>query len=288
MAFPLAASTRHRVIALLLACHPGPTLAVTLLAGLLAVAAGAQATTTGLVVAAFLAGQLSVGWSNDWLDAARDASVGRRDKPVATGAVRRSAVGRAAAVAAVAAVPLSLALGWAAGAAHLVAVGSAWSYNLRLKRTAWSWLPFALSFGLLPAVVTLALPGTPAPPWWTVGAGALLGVGAHLVNVLPDLDDDLATGVNGLVQRLGRTAAAVLAPVVLVAATVLVAVGPPGPVSRTSEAGLAVAALSATVAAAVAAHGKGASPQARWVPLLATAVVALVDVGLLLGTGLTG
>ena len=118
--------------------------------------------------------------------------------------------------------PLSLALGWRAGLAHLVAVAAAWSYNLWLKGTVLSWLPFALAFGLLPAVVTLALDPPVAPPWWLVAAGALLGVGAHLVNVLPDLEDDRATGINGFGHRIGRRATAVLAPLVLVAATVLV------------------------------------------------------------------
>ena len=47
-------------------------------------------------------------------------------------------------------VPLSFAMGWAAGAAHLVAVASAAGYNLGLKATALSPLPYALSFGLVP------------------------------------------------------------------------------------------------------------------------------------------
>jgi len=49
-------------------------------------------------------------------------------------------------------VPLSLALGWRAGAAHIVAVGSAWHYDLWLKRTPASALPFALSYQRVPSV----------------------------------------------------------------------------------------------------------------------------------------
>ncbi len=40
-----------------------------------------------LATAAVLTGQLSIGWSNDWLDAYRDAAVRRFDKPVVSGAV---------------------------------------------------------------------------------------------------------------------------------------------------------------------------------------------------------
>ena len=31
------------------------------------------------------------------------------------------------------------------------------------------------------------LPGQPWPAWWVVTAGALLGIGAHLGDVLPDI-----------------------------------------------------------------------------------------------------
>jgi 4-hydroxybenzoate polyprenyltransferase len=277
---PLAAPRRTAVRGLALACHPGPTVAVTALAGLLATAADAPPSVVALVVAAFLPGQLSVGWSNDWVDAARDRLVARTDKPLAAGLVSRTAVGRAAAVAAVVCVPLSLALGVPAGLAHLVAVASAWSYNLWLKRTAWSWAPFALSFGLLPVVVTLALPDAHVAPWWAITAGALLGVGAHLVNVLPDLEDDRATGVRGVVHRLGRRATALAAPAVLVAATAVVAFAPPGVPGWRGWAGLVVAAVAATVAAVTAAAGRR-----RRIALVATAAVALVDVALMVSAG---
>ena len=273
-------SARGRGVALLLSCHPAPALAVTVIATLLAVAAGASAGTVGLVAVAFGAGQLSIGWSNDWVDAARDVAVGRTDKPVATGSVSRTAVGAAAVLAAAASVPLSLALGLAAGLAHLVGVASGWAYNLGLKSTAWSWLPYAVTFGLLPAVVTLALPGAPLPPSWAVAAGALLGVGAHLVNVLPDLEDDAATGVRGLPHRLGRRASSLLAPAVLTAASLLVVLGPTG-----SPRFAGWAALALVVALGCVAAGSATTSGRRRLPLLATAAVAVVDVVLLLSSG---
>ena len=66
---------------------------------------------------------------------------------------------------------LSLAAGRQAGAAHLTGVAAAWAYNLGVKRTAASWVPYALAFGLLPAFVTLGLPGRPWPPAWAMAAG---------------------------------------------------------------------------------------------------------------------
>src|SRR5688572_7324843 len=69
------------------AAHIGPALAVTVLSGLLAAAQGLGPGRGALVVAAVLAGQLSVGWSNDLLDLDRDRRAGRTDKPLASGEV---------------------------------------------------------------------------------------------------------------------------------------------------------------------------------------------------------
>ncbi|MEU8437077.1 UbiA family prenyltransferase [Streptomyces sp. NPDC029216] len=216
---------------LLRACHPLPAAAVTLFAAGLAAAAGRGPAGTALTAGAVAAGQLSVGWCNDRVDLRRDRDTGRRDKPLATGEVPAAAVTAAAFAALAVCVPLSLAAGPAAGAAHLTGVAAAWAYNLRLKGTAASWLPYALAFGLLPAFVTLGLPGSPWPPPWLTGAAALLGAGAHFANVLPDLADDLATGVRGLPQRLGARTSAALAALLVLGSAALLVLGPPGPVT---------------------------------------------------------
>jgi 4-hydroxybenzoate polyprenyltransferase len=176
-------------------------------------------------VTAILAGQLSIGWSNDSIDAARDRATERRDKPVARGAVAPRTVGIAAALALVVCVVASLALGWAAGLASIVVAASGWAYNLGLKATAFSWLPYAVAFGMLPAVATLALPAPSWPAPWAMISGALFGVSAHLGNVLPDLTDDAATGVRGFPHRLGARASAVGCTVTLVAASMVILFG---------------------------------------------------------------
>src|SRR6188472_137581 len=87
------------VRALVLSCHPLPTIAVTAISAGLAALAGLSLGRGLLLVAAVLAGQLSIGWSNDAIDAARDRASARVDKPVASGAVSSRAVGVAAAIA---------------------------------------------------------------------------------------------------------------------------------------------------------------------------------------------
>jgi 4-hydroxybenzoate polyprenyltransferase len=207
------------------ACHPEACAAVTAVAVLLGVAVGRSAGGLVLVGAAVLTGQLCIGWLNDFLDAERDAAAGRVDKPVAAGDAGRRLVGIAAAVAGVACVPLSLAVGPLPGALHLIAVGSALAYDIGVKATVASVVPYLVSFGLLPVFVVL---GHASVAWWLPTAGALLGAGAHFANVLPDLADDAATGVRGLPHRIGATGSRAVTVAVLLAAAVVLAVGPSG------------------------------------------------------------
>jgi 4-hydroxybenzoate polyprenyltransferase len=265
------------VLPLVRASHPEPTVAVTAIATALAVSTGLGWRAL-LVTAAFLTGQLSVGWSNDWIDAARDARTGRSDKPVAVGELPAARVRTAALTAAALCVPASLALGWRAGLLHLAAVAAAWAYNARLKSTLLSWAPYAFAFGAVPSIVTLAVDEPVLAPWWATAAGALLGVGAHLCNVLPDLEEDLATGVRGLPHVLGPGRSAAVAAALLLAAAVVLAVGPGRPG--------ATAAVAVVVAAAVTGAGLLRSRTAGSRDAFRAAIlVAAICVGLLVARG---
>jgi 4-hydroxybenzoate polyprenyltransferase len=268
------------------ACHPAPSVVVTALVTALAAASGRDARGCVLVALAVLTGQLSVGWSNDLVDRARDVAADRRDKPLVTGDARPRAVLVATGCALVLCVPLSLASGLLAGAAHLLGVAGGWGYNLGLKRTVASPLPYALGFGLLPAFVALGLPGHPWPPSWAVAAAVLLGLGAHIANVLPDIDADLAAGIRGLPQRMGRRAASVVAVLALVGASTVLVFGPAGRVGPAGWAGLAVTVVLAPAALWLPRAGAGSGAEDR-TAFLATLGVAAVDVVLLLLRGST-
>jgi 4-hydroxybenzoate polyprenyltransferase len=263
------------------ACHPLPAFAVTALTGLLAWSSGRGAVGCGLVVATVLSGQLFIGWYNDLLDRERDIAVGRRDKPLATGAVTATTVRNAAGAAVVVCVPLSLANGWLAGLIHLVMVGAGWAYDAGLKSTLFSAIPYAVCFGLLPAFVSYgaAPPGPPAPA--VLGAAALLGIGAHLTNAVPDLAEDAATGVSGLPHRLGARASLLAAATAFVAGVALVVAGSPTPP--------ALALGGVAVVLAVASVVTGARPSAgrpsRWPFRFALCIGAVGVVVLLLRGG---
>ncbi|WP_240640495.1 UbiA family prenyltransferase [Microbacterium sp. 10M-3C3] len=238
--------------------HPGPTLVVAALALALGLAAGLDPWRLGLLAVAVFAGQVSVGLSNDAIDAHRDAAVGRRDKPLVAGPVTPRLALAVAVGAVVVALALSAPLGVGMLGAHAVALASAWAYNAGLKNTPVSIVPFLVSFGLFPSLATLsAIPPAWAPAW-QAAAGAALGAAVHLTNVLPDLDDDRATGVRGLPHRLGVRASAVLAASGVVAGALAVLLGSSGgqpaavaPVAWVFFAG-ALAAAVATVGVVIA------------------------------------
>ena len=244
-------SKSAKIGALLRAAHIEPTIAVTVLTALLARASGLGTARLILVTAAVFAGQLVIGWSNDLLDAGRDAAVNRGDKPLATGVLKSREVVVCLGGAAVVAIGLSAALGWQSALVHLVlVVGSGEAYNLGLKATVWSWLAYFVAFGSLPAVVSLAASPPGPPKVWIVAASAALGVAAHFLNTLPDLAHDAATGIRGLPQRIGARRSQAAAAILLAAASAFIILGPAGlppPVRWTAlllAAALAVGALT--------------------------------------------
>ncbi|MFD1831394.1 UbiA family prenyltransferase [Streptomyces desertarenae] len=262
--------------ALLAAAHGGPALAVTAITGLLALRGGLPPLDAATVTAAVFTGQLTIGWGNDLRDLARDRAVGRTDKPLATGALPAGWVVRALAVAALACLALSALAGWRSALANVVLVtGAGHAYNLGLKATHWSWAPYACAFGTLPSVVALAGPDPARAPLWMTGAGAALGVGAHLLNTLPDLTDDERTGVRGLPHRIGARRSRALAAVLLPAASLCAVLGPDGAPPAWAWAALAPVAVLAALT--LAARGR--------TPFRAAVAIALLDVVLLAAAG---
>jgi 4-hydroxybenzoate polyprenyltransferase len=207
---------------LIRATHPVPAASVTLIVGALMIAQDAEPAALAWGVASTAAGQASVGWSNDYLDRRRDAAAGRREKPLVAGNLSARVVITAAVIAFVLCAALALPLGGAETAVVIVAVASAWAYNAGLKDTVLSWVPYALSFGLLPVFVWLATPDGGAPPTWIVAGASLLGVAGHFMNVLPDLERDVRAGYRGLPHRLGSRGSLLLSCLVLAAMLVVV------------------------------------------------------------------
>jgi 4-hydroxybenzoate polyprenyltransferase len=212
-----------RALGFVRATHAGPTAAVTLVITLLAWSLGWRGFSLVGILLAVLIGQCSVGWSNDAFDAPFDLRSGRRDKPTVAVGITAKALW----IAAVCALAISCVLSWTVaglvgGSFHVFALAMAWLYNSALSRTWWSWLPYELAFGAVPAFLTYGLSGE-APQLWLPVAFAIVGVSAHIANALPDVDTDRAAGVRGFVISLGVVRATRLCWLLLLIGTAVLA-----------------------------------------------------------------
>jgi len=204
------------------ASHPEPVVAVTASSVLLA-ATGPKRSVGRTVTAglAVLAGQLFTGWTNDLLDRELDRTASRKDKPLATGELRPETAKRAIAAALPVALLLSAKLGRRELKVHSMGLAAAGAYNLGLRKTRASFVPYAVAFPLVPV---FAAGRWPRP--WVFATAVQLGVAAHLAQVLPDIEFDRRQQVLGLPQRLGvgGTATGAAALLTSCAATLALAV----------------------------------------------------------------
>ncbi|MEX2373190.1 MAG: UbiA family prenyltransferase [Dehalococcoidia bacterium] len=209
--------------------HPFPSVLVALVTLALVPLADADAP---LRLYAVLGGgmllfQAAIGTTNDIVDVQEDRT--RKPwKPLARGDLsRRTAVVLAASLA-VGGLLLTLALppaAWAIGASGLAA---GLAYDLWLKRTVLSWLPYSVALPLVPLWVYASTETWTPVLWWALPLGALLGLSLHLANEAPDVATDGTTeDVPGLPGRLGerrsRTLSLVLFALVAAAVAVLAA-----------------------------------------------------------------
>jgi len=192
-----------KVMGLLKASHFGPTV---LVVGITYVLSRTQFSASDSLFIAFaiLLGQFFVGWSNDLIDFPRDSAALRVKKPLVAGTITEATLRISIGIALLSALIVSLIspLGVNGTAIHFLGLLSATGYNLKLKSTLLSVAPYMVSFGALPWAIYVAA-GT-KPPTWIVLGFVLFASAFHFLNVLKDLESDIAQDVMGLPQVLGR------------------------------------------------------------------------------------
>jgi 4-hydroxybenzoate polyprenyltransferase len=99
-------------------------------------------------------------------------------------------------------------------AIHFLGLLSATAYNVKLKSTVFSVVPYIFSFGSLPWAIYLA--SGSRPPTWIVLGFILFASAFHFLNVLKDLESDVAQQVMGLPQVMGRKKSIVTAALLAV------------------------------------------------------------------------
>lgn len=189
--------------ALLKASHFIPTMLVTSISFLLSLTQFSAQQAAQIALAIF-AGQLVVGWSNDLIDYPLDLAASRTHKPLVVNQITPNFLKLTIYIALFAALILSLLspLAVIGTLIHFLGILSATLYNLKLKATIYSPLPYIFSFTALPWAIFLAAGNT--PPLWLYLGFALFATAFHFLNVLKDLTWDLSQNVLGLPQRLGR------------------------------------------------------------------------------------
>jgi 4-hydroxybenzoate polyprenyltransferase len=202
------------------AAHFGPTVIVTTITFLLALSQYSLIDSLRVAIAIF-AGQLVVGWSNDFIDAPLDIAAHRSKKPIVSKEINPEQLKKSIFGALFVALILSLfsPLGLTGTLIHFLGILSATIYNFKLKPTILSPLPFIVSFGALPWAIYL--PAGNQPPLWLFIDFMLIAVAFHFFNVLKDFQWDINQGVLGLPQRLGRNASLIIS-ISLVVSAVLV------------------------------------------------------------------
>jgi 4-hydroxybenzoate polyprenyltransferase len=207
----------NKVKGLLKAAHFGPTLIVTTIS--FAVAPFYWWEGPAYVIAfGVFTGQLVVGWSNDLYDFEDDLKHQRSKKPLVSGLITKKYLQKWLRFM----VPFSFVanllgpLGIKGGLLYMLGIACGVAYNFYFKFSILSPLPYAIAFAALPTSVAISKDIN--PPMWMIFGGALFGMAAHFINVIKDMDQDQASGIKGLPQRLGKTKS-------IAAAAVLIALG---------------------------------------------------------------
>lgn len=166
--------------------------------------------------------QLAIGAANDWADAPADETA-QPGKPIPSGLVRRPTAARLALAAAAAGLALAALAGPAPLALAAAGLAAGLAYDLRLKGTRWSWVPYAVGVPLLPVFAWVGATGSlPEPFAVLVPIAMLAGAGLAVANALADLERDRAAGTETVATSLGldraRRIGAVLQGLVVAAA----------------------------------------------------------------------
>ena len=192
-----------RLAGLVRLVHPFPSILDGVVVAAVALVAGASPIDASRLGVAMTALQFGIGATNDIVDAPRDAGH-KAGKPIPAGFVSRPV----ARVVAVAGFGVGLLLSTPSGlptfALALIVVGIGLTYDLFLKGTAWSWLPFAVGIPILPVFGWVGATST-LPPVFAVlvpVAGAA-GAALAIANALADVERDRAAGTVSIATTLG-------------------------------------------------------------------------------------
>jgi heme o synthase len=208
---------------LIFMAHPGPSLLVTVVLVAIAGLAGHRVPDGILVlqlVGAMLPVQFCIGVINDVADLEADA-VAKPHKPLVRGVVRRSTATGAGIVLGVIGLGVAATINLATLGLDALALGAGLAYDLGLRRTPLSWVPWWGGMAVLPLEGYASVGTVPSKLLVVLPLTGLLAIGLHFANALPDIEGDRLAGRRSLPVLAGAGGSRWAGPAALAAAGVL-------------------------------------------------------------------
>lgn len=195
------------------------------------------------VVGMVALGQACVGMTNELLDLPQDRLV-KPHRPLVDGRASPAIARTLAWGVGLGSLFLGLTFGWVGVLFSILGTGAGLLYNIWLKGTVMSWLPYAVSFSLLPVWPFVAFDNwKPALAWiWLLILP--VSIVLNIAQSLSDIDDDKTLGIDGLAGYFGRRRALRLMWIASALTIVLVLL-------TGSASGLSVILVAATIIAGV-------------------------------------
>ncbi len=253
--------------------HPGPSLLVTVV--LVAVAGLAErrvpdAARILQLIGAMLPVQLCIGVINDVVDLRAD-TLTKPHKPLVRGVVSRSTATWVGVVLGAVGLVVAATINLPTFGFDGLALGAGLAYDLGLRRTPLSWVPWWTGMAVLPLEGYASVGSIPAQLLVLVPLSGLVAIGLHFANALPDIDGDRQAGRRSLPVIAGKPVAQWAGPASVAAAGVIAVVFA-GPIR---QAGLVFFAGVAVLAVGVLTVMITRSPRPFPILAVATAVFAI-------------
>jgi 4-hydroxybenzoate polyprenyltransferase len=180
--------------------HPGPSLLVTAVLVAIAGLAGQRVpdpTRILQLVGAMLPVQLCIGVINDVVDLPADA-VAKPHKPLVRGVISRSSAAWMGAALGAIGLASAATINPATLGFDALALGAGLAYDLGLRRTPLSWVPWWAGMAVLPLEGYASVGSIPSRLLLLIPLSALIAIGLHFANALPDIDGDRRAGRKSL------------------------------------------------------------------------------------------
>jgi 4-hydroxybenzoate polyprenyltransferase len=243
-----------RIRSLIFMGHPGPSILVTAVLVAIAGLAG-QALPDGIrvlqLVGAMLPVQLCIGVINDVVDLPADA-IAKPHKPLVRGVISRSTAVAIGVLLGLIGLAIAATINLTTLGFDALALGAGLAYDLGLRRTPLSWVPWWGGMAVLPLEGYASVGSIPSRLLALVPLSGLIAVGLHFANAFPDIDGDRLAGRRSLPVLVGRPRSQWAGPLALGASAVLAVVlavplGQAGPLFFAGAAVLALCVVAVVV-----------------------------------------